>query len=122
MEKPSTASLSKIVTVAVLGLARIAPPIGLESDGGNIIVSASAEIDRGVHRPVRIQAGEAIAREAIEGGESAAHQDLVVGLKGQRADKFVGPGSNAEGIVQAAVGIKAHDAADGRAVPTGEET
>ena len=67
---------------------------------------AQPDAKAGVHRAVRVQAGDVIARRAVDGKELAADDDLAVRSDGDAMDHAIRAESGVEGGVERAIRIE----------------
>ena len=96
----------------------------LEQHRRHEAVRTRAEVDLGVHRAVRVQAGQAVAGDAGALGEIAREHDLAVHLQRDRVHRIVqtaGDGRG-EGHVGRAIGVQAGHVVVGQSVVGREET
>ena len=86
------------------------------------VVRSESGIEARVQRAIRIQSCDEVPAGAVDGGELAANDHLVIRLQRQRIDLIVGAGARVEGQIQGARTLKAGDKIPGSAHGVGEET
>ena len=84
-------------------------PIGLQRERVGRIVRATARIERGVQRAIRIQPRDARAVGAVDHREQAGHEHLAVRLQRQRPHGTVDPALRVERRIEIAIHINAGD-------------
>src|SRR5581483_9409299 len=93
--------------------------VGVPIDGdAKDTVGSRARIKGGVKTAVRIQAGDQVARDALDVIEKAANDDFAVWLEGHGSDPIGGMGVKVS--IDAAVTVETDDVAVGSIVESGE--
>ena len=91
------------------------------SQGEHIAVRAGARAEGAIDGAIVRSAGEMVAVDAVERGESAADDDAAIGLDEELVNGGVSAGTVVEeGRVEGRVGIEAGDVAQGGAIGRGE--
>ena len=79
-----------------------------------------ADVEGVVQRTIGVEAGESVARCAVDGREIAADQHLAVGLESHGPNRGVRAGAGIEGVIERAIREQAGHAVAAGAIPGGE--